>query len=428
VVSTIERTGKGTEDQTSAPPRLPAPQNARFPSSTNKKLTTSPFHDPFAFHFKEPTSQVPIHRQDLSSSVDQHRTIPSSIHDSFAFNHNDSNSFSTSNQTISLPHPFHDTFAPSYDSNSLSHNVVTPKLEQQLRTELPSSPFFNPFFFGSNSNFPIHNVPVSASHEQLPSLTDPLSSIFNSSTTTSSTCLQPSPDTPSLSPCRRPAPGRAITHNTLRPHVSAANRLFSWRTPHGINEDSRILERLPTQLAEAAKLSIMGAFASSSRSTYGAGILRFNQFCDHYSIPESDRMPASHALLCAFIAEHKGAVSGSTIRSWLSGIRAFHLVNQAEWPGDNAWVKMARTSANKEGSHHKRPLRAPVSIEHLLALSRSISLSNPFHAAVWAVALTTFFGCRRLGETTVATMLSFDERLHVLRSVEYAILIPLPND
>ena len=71
-------------------------------------------------------------------------------------------------------------------------------------------------------------------------------------------------------------------------------------------------------------------------------------------------MPASHALLCAFIAEHKGMSSGRTIKSWLSGIRAFHLVNQAEWLGDNAWVKMARITANKEGSHHKRVLSVPL--------------------------------------------------------------------
>ena len=164
----------------------------------------------------------------------------------------------------------------------------------------------------------------------------------------------------------------------------------------------------------------MGAFAPSSHSTYGAGILQFNQFCDRWSILELDRMPASYALLCAFIAEHKATVSGRTIKSWLSGIRAFHLVNQAEWLGDNAWVKMARISANKEGSHHKRPLRAPVSIEHLLTLSRAIDPSNPFHTAVWAIALTTFFGCRRLGETTITTILTFNEKMHVLRLVKYA--------
>ena len=134
-------------------------------------------------------------------------------------------------------------------------------------------------------------------------------------------------------------------------------------------------------------------------------------------------MPASYALLCAFIGEHKGKQAGNTIRSWLSGIRSWHIVNHAPWYGDDDWVRLARVSANKEGSIHKKPLRAPISIEHLLALRRVLNLSNPFHAAVWAVALCAFFGCRRLGELIVATTAAFDERYHVLHSAMYAHIL-----
>lgn len=74
---------------------------------------------------------------------------------------------------------------------------------------------------------------------------------------------------------------------------------------------------------------------------------------------------------------------------------------------------MARVSANKEGSRHKRALRAPVSIEHLTALRKAIDTSNPSHAAIWAVAL---IGCCRLGETTASSVVSFNLRHHVLRS------------
>ena len=189
----------------------------------------------------------------------------------------------------------------------------------------------------------------------------------------------------------------------------------------GTNDDL-LLSELPPALVESAKMSITGALAVSSRSTYGAGLLRFNQFCDRWQISEVARMPASYALLCAFIGNYKGSISGKTIKSWLSGLRAWHLTNHAPWYGDDKWVQMARISANKEGSRHKRPLRAPVSIEHLLALRRALKLSDHFHAAIWAVALVTFFGCRRLGETTINSSSSFDSSLHVLRSAEYAHL------
>lgn len=148
----------------------------------------------------------------------------------------------------------------------------------------------------------------------------------------------------------------------------AVDRLYSWRTPYGLSHDESLLTELPPALVESAKMSITSALAASTRSTYAAGPLRFNQFYDHWQISECARMPASYALLCAFIGNHKGTVSGKTIKSWLSGLRAWHLTNHAPWYGDDKWVQMAHISANKEGSRHKRPLRAPVSIEHLLAL------------------------------------------------------------
>jgi hypothetical protein len=224
---------------------------------------------------------------------------------------------------------------------------------------------------------------------------------------------------PSTRKPRKPRPDRILASNSLRPRVMAVDRLFSWRTPYGLSHDESLLAELPPALVESAKMSITGALATSSRSTYAAGLLRFNQFCDKWQISETARMPASYGLLCAFIGNYKGSTSGKTIKSWLSGVRAWHLTNHAPWYGDDKWVQMARISANKEGSRHKRPLRAPVSIEHLLALRRAVTLSNPFHAAVWAVALVTFFGCRRLGETTVSSVSSFDSGLHVLRSAEY---------
>jgi len=136
-------------------------------------------------------------------------------------------------------------------------------------------------------------------------------------------------------------------------------------------------------------------------------------------------MPADYALLCAFIGEFKGLHSGNTIRSWLAGLRSWHLVNHAPWHGDDDWVHLAHTSANKEGTKHKLAPRAPVSIEHLSCLRRSLNLSSPFHAAVWAVALTTFFGCRCLGETTVTVGAAFDPKYHVLHSTTYVPLTSL---
>jgi len=72
-------------------------------------------------------------------------------------------------------------------------------------------------------------------------------------------------------------------------------------------------KKLPAPLLNSALMAIRGALAPNTKSTYGAGPLRFTQFCDKWAILEEDRMPADYALLCAFIGKFKGLQSGNTI-------------------------------------------------------------------------------------------------------------------
>ena len=93
----------------------------------------------------------------------------------------------------------------------------------------------------------------------------------------------PTTATPSLTlpykPCN-PQSDRILASSSYRPWVMAVDRIFSWRTPYGISHDESLLAELPLALVESAKMLITGALAMSTRSTYAASILRFNQFCD----------------------------------------------------------------------------------------------------------------------------------------------------
>lgn len=73
----------------------------------------------------------------------------------------------------------------------------------------------------------------------------------------------------------------------------------------------------------------------NTRSNYGAGLLRFTQFCDQLSIPEVDCMPASSELLALFAAHHAGQLSDKTLNNWLAGLHFWHIVNGALWNGDD---------------------------------------------------------------------------------------------
>ncbi|KAF7311332.1 hypothetical protein MKEN_01034900 [Mycena kentingensis (nom. inval.)] len=215
---------------------------------------------------------------------------------------------------------------------------------------------------------------------------------------------------------RRPRKGNEVVHNALRPHVPAKDRIREWKTPFGIKADEEFRKNFPEAVVERTYATIHLAFSNNTTSTYGVGPLRFTQFCDTHKIPESDRMPASALLLSAFIAEHVGAVGGGTVKQWMSGVRAWHDENRAPWYGGERWVEMARKTAFKMGTAHKKEPRAPVTVDHLRSLRRVLDLKKPFEAALWAAATAAFWGCRRLGEVTVPSAAKYDPKLHVARN------------
>ncbi|PPR05117.1 hypothetical protein CVT24_010092 [Panaeolus cyanescens] len=209
--------------------------------------------------------------------------------------------------------------------------------------------------------------------------------------------------------------GDELTASQLRPKVLAKDRLAEWTTPFGIKRrEEASLGFLPAHAVDKSYSLVVDSLEESSRTTYGAGLLRFTQFCDDHDVAEEKRMPAHPDLVSAFVASAAGAVSGSTIKAWLSGLRAWHIFNKAPWKEDD-FLSLVRTASKKVGVAKKRPLRAPVSLAHLKTLLDSLDIVVCREdAAIWACATTTFFGCRRLGETTL-TSPPFNAYRHVSR-------------
>ncbi|KAF5363223.1 hypothetical protein D9758_008409 [Tetrapyrgos nigripes] len=74
---------------------------------------------------------------------------------------------------------------------------------------------------------------------------------------------------------------------------------------------------------------------------------------------------------------------------------------------------MACRTTYHEGVIHKCKPRSPVTLHHLIALWKALDFSIPFHVAVWAVAVITFWACRCLGETTIPLEAKFDPKFHI---------------
>ncbi|KIO19287.1 hypothetical protein M407DRAFT_82974, partial [Tulasnella calospora MUT 4182] len=84
-----------------------------------------------------------------------------------------------------------------------------------------------------------------------------------------------------------------------------------------------------------------------TRSNYGAGLIRFHEFCDSRDIPESESMPASNEMLATCIASWPGKRSESTLRTWLLGLDFWHTAHGATWlegPQSTAVIRGAKKS------------------------------------------------------------------------------------
>src|ERR1700722_4902304 len=141
---------------------------------------------------------------------------------------------------------------------------------------------------------------------------------------------------------RKPRKGNTILSSSLRPHVLADKRLIEWHAPYSLafrHSRSISAPRIDVQRAlEVMSLSL----DTSTRSGYGAGLLRFTQFCDSKAIPEDDRMPASDFLLAMFVADAAGKVSASAVNTWCAGLHFWHTVNGAAWRGGEMLSQMKK--------------------------------------------------------------------------------------
>lgn len=151
----------------------------------------------------------------------------------------------------------------------------------------------------------------------------------------------------------------------------------------------------PESFGKSIDKALNSAWADSTIKSYSHSINVFLNFCKKYHIPSEQTFPSSDYLVCAFITEQLETVSQSTIKNYVSAIRAWHIRNGYAFSCSdrlNLLTRASRPLANKN------PPRPPVTIEMLLALASNLDLNSPFDACVFACATTAFWGLARLGE------------------------------
>ena len=227
------------------------------------------------------------------------------------------------------------------------------------------------------------------------------------------------------------APSLDPSPSHLRPACKAAERIFLWRgtnTPPPSTIDHPIIHHIASMASRASLRDTSG---------YGAGLRKFHLFCDIFSIPESERLPASFELLHSFALwavtdpepfnsilpanDHIPfePVSVSVARKYLSAVRAWHIAQGWAPPLSDAHHQRINWSLrgleNLHSSRH-RPVRPPITLQMLSALKSTLVLSDPFDACIWAMASCAFFGMMRFGEVSVPSRNAFSPSKHLTRA------------
>jgi hypothetical protein len=216
---------------------------------------------------------------------------------------------------------------------------------------------------------------------------------------------------------RKPKKDSQIIPSSHRPHVLASDRLLLWTTPHSDSFQKTLENQFPANTVLKLFQVMLCSLDQDTRSNYGAGLLRFTQYCDRNNIPETDRMPASESLLSTFAASAAGHLSDKTLASWLAGLHYWHTVNGAPWHGNDMLHHVRRGFAKLVPPSSKRAKRPPVTVEAMIALRSGLDLTNAFDASVWAIAAIAFWSCCRLGELVIPSVNLFNANKHVSRNI-----------
>ncbi|KAG1838711.1 DNA breaking-rejoining enzyme [Suillus subalutaceus] len=219
-----------------------------------------------------------------------------------------------------------------------------------------------------------------------------------------------------LNPPRIRLMGCKIAPSSFRPHVLARDHLCHWTAPISNTFHSELVRDFT--LGDIMQLFniLLVSVEPITRENYGAGLLRFHQFCNSQSIPESCRMPASDNLLALFIASWAGQLQQQRLRigSLACTCGTICIVHHGMVMPYYTCPQLGVKKLVPESS--KCPHRPPVTLEHMHVLYHHLDLSNAFDASIFAVASVAFWSCCRLGELIMSSINSFDPSRHVARS------------
>ncbi|KAF8823981.1 hypothetical protein HHX47_DHR9000467 [Lentinula edodes] len=202
--------------------------------------------------------------------------------------------------------------------------------------------------------------------------------------------------------------------SVLRPHCPARERLAKWcpASKRTFRDTTGHSLDLPDEFAERVQSVLTAGFAKSTLETYASGLLAFHVFCDSREIPELQRAPCSLDLLQSWIATMAGHYAGTSVKNYVHGVRAWHIIHGIEWKIDKAPIDAMIQGAERS----KRKKRLPFTISYIESILTGLDPNDPFDAACGGCLTTSFYCAARVGELTVPNLRDFSASNHVTPS------------
>lgn len=122
----------------------------------------------------------------------------------------------------------------------------------------------------------------------------------------------------------------------FRPECSSGKHLMRWKPPVSLSDRANLVQArgLPVDLNQCIEAVMANSWASSTWETYGTGLLAIFEFMEAAAIPVAKQVPVTPIVLKAFVATMAGEYSVSTIKNYINGVRAWHIIHGLPWQGE----------------------------------------------------------------------------------------------
>ena len=155
--------------------------------------------------------------------------------------------------------------------------------------------------------------------------------------------------------------------------------------------------------------------APSTRRSYASAQAQFISFCAHLGKLNSagSPCPADEWTLCLFATFLANRIQHSSIKVYLSGVRALHIEQGFPDPLTNCLRLQRVVRGIKRCQGSSTSSRLPITDDLMLLIRQSLDLRLPDHLMFWAACSLGYFGFLRASEFTVPTLASFSPSFHL---------------